>query len=359
MTSPSSPLGEIRTYPPGLFKNVEEAKAHARANVNANDLSSSLKMQMMLGNSSNVAADYLHELDGEAFINIMLCITSPWGMARILDILRLNSSDGNDLWKTFATVLDHMTLWDRQLLFDSVRDSRSPQKAPEVELKVTHAPIDTPESTWAEVAAIPDVASNTSAPVISLVTSPIQHKAPKIEPMIAQPTNNEPMEFQQRVVFVHGCKRGTTLGDITKRIREGPLMSILLEKDPSRPGLSACIIFHMAKHALEFVRTNRLLLQTTGRTRYGFGVTVVQGGPWPEDAEIRSMNDRERRRLTFSGSGLFCRITRDMFQNDISAIAGEHNVEMIWLFNTGNATVVLASVSDRSTCHNDPKENQR
>ena len=53
---------------------------------------------------------------------------------------------------------------------------------------------------------------------------------------------------------------------------------------------------------------------------------------------------RERRRLTFSLGGLFQRITRDEFEADIVAISGKDNLELLWLFNTGNSTCIFASV---------------
>jgi hypothetical protein len=45
----------------------------------------------------------------------------------------------------------------------------------------------------------------------------------------------------------------------------------------------------------------------------------------------------ERRRLTFARSQLFAHgMTEDHFKSDIYRLVGEGNVELVWLFNTGN-----------------------
>lgn len=204
-----------------------------------------------------------------------------------------------------------------------------------------------PQFTWAKVAAIPaqQGSEDKPAPVINLISSVSDFKDATVAPAMSKPNLSEAVEKQARIAIVRGCSKTTRLRDITKQISEGPLMSILLEKDTSHPPLSACIIFMDATHAREFVVRNNIATRNTGNTIYGPGTQVLAGGAWPEDDEIRAMGlQRERRRLTFSARGLFQRVSRDTFKADIYAIAGEANVELIWLFNTGNATVVFASV---------------
>jgi hypothetical protein len=75
------------------------------------------------------------------------------------------------------------------------------------------------------------------------------------------------------------------------------------------------------------------------------GTSIIPGNPWPEGADIIAMLlDKERRRLIFATGGLFQRVSREQFQSDVEDIVGVANVELIWLFNTGNATVIFASV---------------
>lgn len=127
-------------------------------------------------------------------------------------------------------------------------------------------------------------------------------------------------------------------------------MSILFDMDPfdssNVNGRAACVIFHQAAHAQEFIEANETLEKETGVCRYGKGYSIEPGLAWPADDEIRAMDahPHQRRRLTVVGKGLFLRVPRRRFEADIVKIAGEGNVELVWLYNHGNATVVLASV---------------
>ena len=47
----------------------------------------------------------------------------------------------------------------------------------------------------------------------------------------------------------------------------------------------------------------------------------------------------------FVCAGIFARVPREAFKLDVEKVAGKAGVQFIWLFNTGTATVVLASVS--------------
>lgn len=204
-----------------------------------------------------------------------------------------------------------------------------------------------PVFTWAKVAAIPPRQSCEGGPglTINLGSGLSDFKGNTVALAMSKANVEEAREKQRRIVFVRGCSKTVKLRDITKHITEGPLMSILLEEDASYPALSACVICMDATQAQDFVDKNAVAIQSTGHSIYGPGTQVVRGGLWPEDDEIRAMTTRrERRRLTFSAGGLFQKVSRDAFRADIYAIAGEANVELIWLFNTGNATVVFASV---------------
>ena len=86
----------------------------------------------------------------------------------------------------------------------------------------------------------------------------------------------------------------------------------------------------------------------TRASLYGPGIDVVPAGDWPQDADTLAMSDRaekHRRRLMFVRAGIFARVPRETFRLDIEKVAGKEGVEFLWLFNAGNATVVLASVS--------------
>ena len=220
--------------------------------------------------------------------------------------------------------------------------SRSP---PQVPLK---APAQA--ATWAKIAARPEGSVKWKAHSLhedATFNAPNAHAKPESH---TAPETSESEASQQRVVFVKGCRVGTRLHDITKQIGQGPLMSISIVPDPEqpRPCVSVGIIFFDADHARAFLHNNEISVKDNGHCLYGVGVTVVPGPLWPEDDEIRAMGGlsfqgRERRRLIFSGAGLFRRIDGAKFHQDLKAIAGDDNIELIWLYNQGNATVVLAS----------------
>ena len=203
-------------------------------------------------------------------------------------------------------------------------------------------------TTWAKVAAIPEIkGKGKAARTLDLHASFSSSNTPLSVQSHKNPSANEPASKQQRVVFIKGCKEGTSLYDITKRISHGPLMSITIERGSIQLGVEVSIIFFDAEDAAAFLVDDRNSVLQKGHGLYGCGVTVTQGPPWPEDEEIRAMGApgrrRERRRLTLNGGGLFYRISGTSFHADIAAIAGNDNIELIWLYNTGNATVVLAS----------------
>ena len=202
-------------------------------------------------------------------------------------------------------------------------------------------------ATWAKVAAIPEVKGKGKAPTLDLHAPCSSSNTPSSVQGHKNPSTNEPAPKQQRIVFIKGCKEGTSLYDITKQISHGPLMSITIERGSKQLGVEVCIIFFNAEDAAAFLWDDSKSVLQKGHGLYGRGVAVTQGPPWPEDEEIRAMGTpgrrRERRRLTLNGGGLFYRISGTSFHADIAAIAGNDNIELIWLYNTGNATVVLAS----------------
>jgi hypothetical protein len=72
-------------------------------------------------------------------------------------------------------------------------------------------------------------------------------------------------------------------------------------------------------------------------------VEVLEGQPYPNDDAIQRMENpwNERRRLTFARQKLFAEgTTEEQFKKDIFAIVGEDNVELVWLFNSGNGKLM-------------------
>ncbi len=135
-----------------------------------------------------------------------------------------------------------------------------------------------------------------------------------------------------------------SLGEITEKIEQGPLFSIA----HSQPDNAVCVIFQHTYHARAFLEANIRYSRTYGQGLFGPGCEVLEGQAYPATEDIRRMETRsERRRLTFARGRLFTNgMTEARFKNDIFAMVGEGNVELVWLFNSGNGTI-----NSSSSCH--------
>lgn len=139
-----------------------------------------------------------------------------------------------------------------------------------------------------------------------------------------------------RVVWVkHWDVSKRPLSSLTEYIDQGPLLSIAYsERDKA-----VCIIFMHSHHARSFLKANTSCAGKHGQSIFGGNVEVLEGQPYPNDNAIQRMENpwNERRRLTFARQKLFAEgMTEEQFKKDIFAIVGEHNVELVWLFNSGN-----------------------
>jgi hypothetical protein len=139
-----------------------------------------------------------------------------------------------------------------------------------------------------------------------------------------------------RVVWVKNWDTSKRpLSSLTECIDQGPLLSMAhSERDNA-----VCIIFMHAHHAQSFLQASGSTAGRTGHRSLGSEVEVLEGQPYPNDDAIQRMESpwNERRRLTFARQKLFAEgTTEEQFKKDIFAIVGEQNVELVWLFNSGN-----------------------
>lgn len=141
-------------------------------------------------------------------------------------------------------------------------------------------------------------------------------------------------EIDLRVIWVMQWPAKKPLSKITERIHTGPLFSMAY----SEPESAVCIIFQHAAHGKAFWELNFDHEQATGSCILGHGCHLMVGRPYPLDENLKRMEGTggERRRLTFVRSQLFVGLSEERFKQDIYEIVGESNVELVWLFNTGN-----------------------
>ena len=318
--------------------------------------------------------DFLKDLDGAELIDVMLAMTGPWGMSRFEDILHLHRKAGPELWNSFKTIYEKMRFWDKDLfqipvphigneVFE-VPSERTKRRI--IELK---GPPEVPSErasreSWAKIEAkvskieISDTrivqephASNFSGHLRDTANEMEVRKERDSQVQVRyglNPNTSEAKHAQLRVVFVSNFSEKASMKAISKRIKEGALLSLMMYKLPSDNVMVCCIVFDMAQHAKDFIERNKVLEKTSGQNRFGKGSRICLGAPWPEDDEIRFMHAEgggQRRRLTFACSGLFRRLPYSVFKQEIEKAAGPKNVELIWRLNAGNATVIFASVS--------------
>ncbi|KAI9801883.1 MAG: hypothetical protein M1833_002197 [Piccolia ochrophora] len=197
-----------------------------------------------------------------------------------------------------------------------------------------------PGISWARVAALEEPLSQASNVARAARPTPYGGTLSRSPSAIS-----EPLAAQSRVIWVFHCPPSMSLSDITSKIHKGSLMSIVFATDRVTNIRACCIIFYNAEDAQVLMMDHRLHI---GRREHTFfrSEHVEVGAPYPADEDIRMMNPPigARRRLTVVRKALFETVSKAAFKRDINHLAGEDNVELVFIYNTGNATVVLASV---------------
>lgn len=145
-----------------------------------------------------------------------------------------------------------------------------------------------------------------------------------------------------RCIWIYGWAKEKPLGAVTERISSGPLFSMAFVQQYE----AVCVIFQYASAAMLFMEEEAQSLRDFGVSLFGHGHEVRYGEAYPENADLQRMAApaNERRRLTFARQQLFTNgLTEERFKKDLSEIVGRHNVELVWLFNTGNGKALSHS----------------
>ena len=207
--------------------------------------------------------------------------------------------------------------------------------------------VTTHTSSWANIASASD-------PDTRIIDLHPEHKsitaAPRLNPTgrIPKVVNflEEPIEEQQRLIFLLNLPNNIGLQDITNAVNEGPLVRIQFGYDNDNQARFVGIIFQYANHATEFYNVLMKERERSRPERFRFIVDVVRGDPLPADDIIRSMKESPwaTRRLTIVTGKFFFMFGERQLKDLCCKIAGEDNVQLVWLYNGGNATVVFADV---------------
>jgi hypothetical protein len=108
----------------------------------------------------------------------------------------------------------------------------------------------------------------------------------------------------------------------------------------------AGIIFQYAKDAESFYQVMRKERAESKPTRFAFPVEAARGEPFLCDDIIKIMTPPKcaSRRLTIVKSKFFSNFRESDFRSLCEEKVSAENIQCIWLFNAGNATVVCTNV---------------
>jgi hypothetical protein len=174
----------------------------------------------------------------------------------------------------------------------------------------------------------------------SVAATAVQKKSSivKFEPsdsVVKQYAEPEANPEDLRVVWVQGWKQGRPLGQISEYVTQGPICSMAYAAEHG----SVCIVFQHAESARDLLQVCALYEAEEGTSLFGPGCTAMLGQAYPMCDDVRRMSvpHHERRRLSFARSQLFAHgMTETLFRSHIYELVGASNVELVWLFNTGN-----------------------
>ncbi|TAQ87483.1 hypothetical protein B7494_g4181 [Chlorociboria aeruginascens] len=210
----------------------------------------------------------------------------------------------------------------------------------------------TQAASWANIAsaATPDSRTIDLHPENRITSS-----GPRLHPIGRIPSvsssrvtvQQEPMVEQIRVVFILNIPETLNLVDVSNAIKEGPICSIRFGVDSDDEKRYAGIIFQHARDAESFFQVLVKERIENAPRRFRFIANVVRGEAFPADDTIRAMSQPPyaTRRLTVVKKGFFFVYGERHLRNLCEKVVGKDNVELVFLYNGGNATVVFAEVA--------------
>jgi hypothetical protein len=217
------------------------------------------------------------------------------------------------------------------------------------------APNTTPESfipvatSWASIAS----AANPSTSVVDLhPQNRTVSGGHRLQPIGRIPTvvrtEGESQADQMRVVFLLNLPNTITLQDVSNGVKEGPLVRIQFGYDEDTKARFSGVVFQYAKDAAAF---HSVLLKEkleSKPNRFRFVVESVRGDAFAPDDTIRAMFDPTigaTRRLTMVKKGFFFTTNERQLTGLCHKVVGEEKVQLVWLYNGGNATIVFSDVA--------------
>lgn len=240
-----------------------------------------------------------------------------------------------------------------------------PSAAPAIAIPVAAATsiIAPPSTTPAPVATVPVVAAtswaNIAAPssneshnlVFNLhpenkPTSSAPRVQARVSPNVVAHQHGESLEEQMRTVLIFNLPNNITLTDVSEAIREGPVLMITFGTDTETGKKYVGIVFQYAHDANAFYQHLLHEKATSTPGRFRFIVEAGQGPPYAYDELLEDMDHPmlASRRLTIVKKGFFFQFGKKHLRKLCVDLVGANKLQLVWLYNGGNASVVFADV---------------
>jgi hypothetical protein len=159
--------------------------------------------------------------------------------------------------------------------------------------------------------------------------------------------NGEPLEEQKRVVLLLNLPHNIHLRDVSDAVREGPLVKIVFGQNDDDKTRYAGVIFQHATDATNFYEALQRENRLSRPDRFRFVVDAFIGDPFPLNDDIKAMGYpiNATRRLTIVKARFFFMFKEEHLKRLCQKLIGPENIQLIWLYNGGNATIVFADVA--------------
>ncbi|KAF8848278.1 hypothetical protein BDZ45DRAFT_606142 [Acephala macrosclerotiorum] len=221
--------------------------------------------------------------------------------------------------------------------------TQSPLTSPTKDKKDTFV---TQASSWANIAGKALSASGSN--VIDLKP---QHKSagPRLKPVgripsVVRSTNRD----AQRLVFLLNLPPNITAADITNAVKEGPLVKLQFGFDAEAKARYCGVIFQHAQDAAAFEEVLEQEKRDSKPYRFRFVVEHARA------EQVVGIEDTltamgypmfATRRLTIVKAGFFFMFGQRHLKDLCEKLVGADTVQLIWLYNGGNATIVFTDVA--------------
>lgn len=176
----------------------------------------------------------------------------------------------------------------------------------------------------------------------------------------------EPKDAQMRVVFLLDIPNNITYENVSDAIHEGPLHSIRFGINGDNNSRFSGVVFQHSGDAQRFYAALQLN-EAEKLRRFRWNVKSAMGPPFPADEIINAMTFKEEdpsaclatRRLTLVRSQLFSQYSEIQLEDLFSKVVRREFIQKIFLYNSGNATVIFAGVQEAITVKKHLEEMER